>query len=120
MRLNVVRELSPPTMEFLGSLGMAGIIFYGGYAVIRGTSTPGAFFSFLAALLMLYQPIKSLGAVQNILQEGMAAAPGLRPEGPGTRHPGPGRELSLCRNSPGRSFSKMSSVLMMVARHSRT
>ncbi len=74
MQLNSVRELSPPTMEFLGSLGMGGIIFYGGYAVIKGTSTPGTFFSFLAALLMLYQPIKSLSAVQNIIQEGLAAA----------------------------------------------
>ena len=74
MRLNVIRELSPPSMEFLGSLGMGGIIFYGGYAVIQGTSTPGTFFSFLAALLMLYQPIKSLSVVQNILQEGLAAA----------------------------------------------
>jgi subfamily B ATP-binding cassette protein MsbA len=74
MQLNSVRELSPPTMEFLGSLGMAAIIFYGGYAVIKGTSTPGTFFSFLAALLMLYQPIKSLSAVQNIVQEGLAAA----------------------------------------------
>ncbi len=74
MKLNATRELSPPIMEILGSLGMAGIIFYGGYAVIRGTSTPGTFFSFLAALLMLYQPIKSLSAVQNIVQEGLAAA----------------------------------------------
>ncbi|MCL4503440.1 MAG: lipid A export permease/ATP-binding protein MsbA [Deltaproteobacteria bacterium] len=74
MQLNSVRELSPPIMEFLGSLGMAGIIFYGGYAVIKGASTPGTFFSFLAALLMLYQPIKSLSAVQNIVQEGLAAA----------------------------------------------
>ena len=74
MQLNATRELSPPIMEFLGSLGMAGIIFYGGYAVIKGTSTPGTFFSFLAALLMLYQPIKSLSAVQNIVQEGLAAA----------------------------------------------
>ncbi|MGA9754562.1 MAG: lipid A export permease/ATP-binding protein MsbA [Desulfobaccales bacterium] len=74
MKLNATRELSPPIMEVLGSLGMAGIIFYGGYAVIRGTSTPGTFFSFLAALLMLYQPIKSLSSVQNIVQEGLAAA----------------------------------------------
>jgi len=74
MRLNAIRELSPPSMEFLGSLGMGGIVFYGGYAVIQGTSTPGTFFSFLAALLMLYQPIKSLSAVQNIVQEGLAAA----------------------------------------------
>jgi subfamily B ATP-binding cassette protein MsbA len=74
MKLNATRELSPPVMEFLGSLGMAGIILYGGYAVIRGASTPGTFFSFLAALLMLYQPIKSLSSVQNIFQEGLAAA----------------------------------------------
>jgi subfamily B ATP-binding cassette protein MsbA len=74
MRLNATRELSPPVMELLGSFGMAGIIFYGGYAVIRGTSTPGTFFSFLAALLMLYQPIKSLSGVQNTVQEGLAAA----------------------------------------------
>ncbi len=74
MKLNATRELSAPVMELLGSFGMAGIIFYGGYAVIRGTSTPGTFFSFLAALLMLYQPIKSLSAVQNIVQEGLAAA----------------------------------------------
>ena len=74
MKLNATRELSPPVMEFLGSLGMAGIILYGGYAVIRGASTPGTFFSFLAALLMLYQPIKSLSSVQNVFQEGLAAA----------------------------------------------
>jgi subfamily B ATP-binding cassette protein MsbA len=74
MRLNATREISPPTMELLGSFGMAGIIFYGGYAVIQGTSTPGTFFSFLAALLMLYQPVRSLSGVQNIIQEGLAAA----------------------------------------------
>ena len=74
MKLNATRELSPPIMEALGSLGMAGIIFYGGYAVIQGTSTPGTFFSFLAALLMLYQPVKSLSSVQNVFQEGLAAA----------------------------------------------
>ncbi len=74
MNLNATRELSPPVMEFLGSLGMAGIIWYGGKAVIQGASTPGTFFSFLAALLMLYQPIKSLSSVQNVFQEGLAAA----------------------------------------------
>jgi len=74
MRLNATREISPPTMELLGSFGMAGIIFYGGYAVIQGTSTPGTFFSFLAALLMLYQPVRSLSGVQNTIQEGLAAA----------------------------------------------
>jgi subfamily B ATP-binding cassette protein MsbA len=74
MKLSATRELSPPLMEFLGSLGMGAIIFYGGYNVINGHSTPGTFFSFLTALLMLYQPIKSLSSVQNTAQEGLAAA----------------------------------------------
>jgi len=74
MKLAATRLLSAPVMELLASLGMAGIIFYGGYNVIHGYSTPGTFFSFLAALLMLYEPIKSLSAVQNTVQEGLAAA----------------------------------------------
>ncbi|MBI4796302.1 MAG: ATP-binding cassette domain-containing protein, partial [Deltaproteobacteria bacterium] len=74
VKQTATRELTPPVMELLGALGMAGIIFYGGYNVIQGTSTPGTFFSFLAALLMLYQPIKGLSGVHNTVQEGLAAA----------------------------------------------
>jgi subfamily B ATP-binding cassette protein MsbA len=68
------RAISPPVMELLGGFGIAAIMFYGGLQVIQGTSTPGTFFSFLAALLMLYQPIKSLSNINNSVQEGMAAA----------------------------------------------
>ncbi len=68
------RAISPPVMELLGGFGIAAIMFYGGYQVIQGTSTPGTFFSFLAALLMLYQPIKSLSNTNNSVQEGLAAA----------------------------------------------
>ena len=74
MKLLVTRGLSSPIMELLGALGMAGIIFYGGYKVIQGTTTPGTFFSFLAALFMLYPPIKGLSNAQNAIQEGLAAA----------------------------------------------
>ncbi len=74
VKRTAVRELTPLTMEILGALGMAGIIFYGGYNVIMGHSTPGTFFSFLAGLLMLYPPIKSLSSVPNSIQEGLAAA----------------------------------------------
>ena len=74
VRQTATRELTPPIMELLGAFGMAGIIFYGGYNVINGTSTPGTFFSFLAALLMLYAPVKGLSGVHNTIQEGLAAA----------------------------------------------
>ena len=67
------RALSSPLMEFLGGLGIAGIIFYGGYQVVNGTSTPGTFFSFLTALIMLYEPIKRLSSLNNDIQAGLAA-----------------------------------------------
>ena len=68
-----IRAMSSPFMEFLGGLGIAAIIFYGGYQVINGISTPGTFFSFLAALIMLYEPVKRLTNVNNTIQKGIAA-----------------------------------------------
>ncbi|HSR09890.1 MAG TPA: lipid A export permease/ATP-binding protein MsbA, partial [Thermodesulfobacteriota bacterium] len=69
-----VRAVSHPLMESLGGLGIAFIVFYGGYNVIQGTATPGTFFSFLAALLMLYEPVKRLSGVNNTVHQGLAAA----------------------------------------------
>ncbi|MGZ6236007.1 MAG: ABC transporter permease, partial [Syntrophales bacterium] len=69
-----VSAVSSPFMEFLGGIGIAAIIFYGGYQVIRGVSTPGTFFSFLTALIMLYEPVKRLTNVNNTIQQGIAGA----------------------------------------------
>ena len=69
-----VHAMSTPVMDFLAGLGIAAIIFYGGYKVIAGTSTPGTFFSFLAALFMLYEPIKRLTNVNNTINQGIAGA----------------------------------------------
>lgn len=74
MKAVLVRALSSPVMEFLAGLGIAFIIWYGGYRVISGTSTAGTFFSFMAAVLMLYDPVKKLSGLNNTLQEGLAAA----------------------------------------------
>jgi subfamily B ATP-binding cassette protein MsbA len=69
-----IRALSHPLMELLGGIAVAIIIWVGGYRVIRGELTPGAFFSFMTALLMLYAPIRDLNKVNLEVQEGMAAA----------------------------------------------
>jgi subfamily B ATP-binding cassette protein MsbA len=69
-----VTAVSSPFMEFLGGLGISAIIFYGGYQVIHGQSTPGTFFSFLTALIMLYEPVKRLTNVNNMIQQGFAGA----------------------------------------------
>jgi len=70
----VARQMSSAVMEFLAGVGIATIIWYGGYRVISGSSTPGTFFSFMAAVLMLYDPARKLSEFNNALQEGMAAS----------------------------------------------
>ncbi len=69
-----VKALSRPTMEVLSSTGIAAVILYGGSKVMENTMTTGEFFSFMTAMLMLYKPIKNLSAVNNVIQEGLAAA----------------------------------------------
>ena len=67
------KSLSSPIMEFLGGLGIAFVIWYGGYRVISGIYTTGTFVSFLAAVVMLYDPVKKLSKLNNQLQQGLAA-----------------------------------------------
>jgi ATP-binding cassette, subfamily B, bacterial MsbA len=74
MKKVIAKALSSPVMEFLGGLGIAFIIWFGGMRVISGTSTPGIFFSFLTAVMMLYDPVKKLSKLNNTIQEGVAAA----------------------------------------------
>ncbi|MBI4715004.1 MAG: lipid A export permease/ATP-binding protein MsbA [Nitrospirae bacterium] len=69
-----VMETTSPLMEFLGAMGVALIIGYGGYQVIQGTTTPGTFFSFMTAVIMMYGPVRSLSRVSNTLQQAAAAA----------------------------------------------
>jgi len=69
-----IRAISHPLMELLGGIGIAIILWVGGYSVVRGDVTPGTFFSFMAALLMLYAPVRNLNKVNLEVQEGLAAA----------------------------------------------
>ena len=72
MKAVKAKALSSPLMEFLGGLGVAFVIWYGGSKVIAGTSTPGTFFSFMGAVLMLYGPVKKLSKLNNTVQQGLA------------------------------------------------
>jgi subfamily B ATP-binding cassette protein MsbA len=74
MRAVRTSELGSPIMEGLGALGVAAVVFYGGQQVIAGTTTPGTFFSFLTAILMLYEPMRKLARVNSTLQNAMAAS----------------------------------------------
>lgn len=69
-----VRSLSHPIMELLGGLGIALILWYGGRQVLNGAATPGTFLSFLAALIMVYEPIKKVSNINSTVQQGVASA----------------------------------------------
>lgn len=73
MKKVMFKALSSPVMEFLGGIGIAFIIWFGGSRVISGESTPGTFFSFFTAVMMLYAPVKKLSKLNNTVQEGLAA-----------------------------------------------
>ena len=68
-----IDTMMAPLMEFFAGIGIVLIMWYGGYKVINGTSTPGTFFSFITALIMLYEPVKRLSKVNNTIQNGLAS-----------------------------------------------
>jgi subfamily B ATP-binding cassette protein MsbA len=68
------RSIASPMMETLGGVAVGAVILYGGHQVITGVRTPGTFFSFVTALLLAYQPMKTLAGLNISLQEGLAAA----------------------------------------------
>jgi subfamily B ATP-binding cassette protein MsbA len=74
MRSVTVRSLSSSIMEIFGGLCLSAVIFYGGHSVIMGRSSPGTFFSFMTALLLLYEPLKRLTRLHNEAQQGLSAA----------------------------------------------
>ncbi|MFQ5692677.1 MAG: ABC transporter transmembrane domain-containing protein, partial [Nitrospinota bacterium] len=55
-----VRAISHPLVEVLGGVGAAFVLWYGGYQVVAGLKTPGEFTSFLAAIGLIFSPIKRL------------------------------------------------------------
>jgi subfamily B ATP-binding cassette protein MsbA len=69
-----VAGFSSPAMEVTGGVAVALVILYGGSQVLAGDTTPGAFFSFVAALLFAYRPLKTLANLHTQVQVGLAAA----------------------------------------------
>ena len=74
MKAARIRSAGHPIMETLGGIAIVAVILYGGWQVIEGDRTTGAFFSFVTALLLAYEPMKRLTQLNATLQEGLAAA----------------------------------------------
>ena len=67
-------EFSSCTMEIVGALGIGLVVWFGGMQVIDGETTPGTFFSFIAALIMMYEPVKKLSGANLNIQSALAGA----------------------------------------------
>ncbi len=69
-----VRSLSHPIIESMGGVAIISVIAYGGWQVMHHSRTIGEFMSFIAALILAYEPLKRLSNLNANLQEGLAAA----------------------------------------------
>ena len=74
MRITRVISIMPPIMELVGGVGLAAAIWYGSGRIGSGAMTTGEFTSFMAALFMMYMPIKKLARVNATLQQALSAA----------------------------------------------
>jgi len=63
-----------PIMEIISAMAIAIVVFFAGYRSMQGAITLGEFVSFLAALMLAYQPVRALAGINIGIQEGISAA----------------------------------------------
>ena len=73
-KVEKTRQGSAPMMETLTGFAVASVVFAGGYRSMSGDLEVGAFFSFLTALMLAYQPVRQLAGINIALNEGFSAA----------------------------------------------
>nr|WP_155139406.1 ABC transporter ATP-binding protein [Roseibium sp. RKSG952] len=70
-KIAVLTARTSPVMETLGGFAVALVILYGGYSVVELGKDPGAFFSFITALLLAYDPAKRLARLNVNLSKSL-------------------------------------------------
>ena len=70
---------SSPIMETLTGIMIAILIFYSGKLVLKNEIDINNFFSFLAAMMLAYQPVRSLATINITINQGLAAASRILP-----------------------------------------
>jgi ATP-binding cassette, subfamily B, bacterial MsbA len=74
MKVTLIVSVLPPVMELLGGVAIAGALWYGSREIAMGRLTTGEFTAFIAALMLMYGPIKKLSRVNASLQQAIAAS----------------------------------------------
>ena len=78
-KLNEIYARSSPIMEFLTGIMIAILIFYSGNLIVKDELGIGNFFSFLAAMMLAYQPVRSLATLNLTINQGLASARRILP-----------------------------------------
>ena len=73
-KVEQIRLGSGPIMEIISAIAIATVVFFAGHRSMQGAITLGEFVSFLAALMLAYQPVRALAGINIGIQEGITAA----------------------------------------------
>ena len=79
VKIATVYVRSSPIMETLTGIMIAVLIFYSGKLVLKNEIDINNFFSFLAAMMLAYQPVKSLATLNITISQGLSAATRILP-----------------------------------------
>ena len=79
IKINTVLVRASPIMEILTGFMIAGLIFYSGKLILKNELDINSFFSFLAAMMLAYQPVRSLATLNMGINQGLAAAKRILP-----------------------------------------
>ena len=78
-KIAIVYVRSTPIMETLTGIMIASLIFYSGKLILKNELEVNNFFSFLAAMMLAYQPVRSLATLNMTIQQGLSAAKRILP-----------------------------------------
>ena len=72
--MNKIMIRAAPVMEILTGIMIAGFIYLSGFLIAKGEIGLNNFFSFLAAMMLAYQPIRSLATINMTVYQGTVGA----------------------------------------------
>ena len=78
-KLAIIYARSSPIMEFLTGIMIAILIYFSGNLIMSDELAINNFFSFLAAMMLAYQPVRSLATLNLTINQGLAAAKRILP-----------------------------------------
>ncbi|MDA7714648.1 ABC transporter ATP-binding protein/permease [Candidatus Pelagibacter sp.] len=79
IKMTVVFNRNTPVMETLTGIMIAALLFYSGILIENGELEINNFFSFLAAMMLAYQPVRSLAGLNIAINQGVTAAKRVLP-----------------------------------------